>query len=144
MKPLLTLAFCALALTACRPEADEPPAPAEPAAAPEPAATPAPAGFSGDMNVIGTEPFWAVDIRAQALKLQRPDHETIEVANPGPVQEGGSFVWRSGPLTVTLTEATCSDGMSDRVYPYAAAVEVDGEGLSGCAAPAGADLGPPP
>jgi uncharacterized membrane protein len=96
-----------LALGACQPAApqDRPtPAPAAP--------PPAPAAYAGDFDVRGTEPFWAVEIR-----------------------EGGSTTVDGQALAVTLREdAACSDGMSDRAYPYAAVVVFGSETWRGCAA----------
>ena len=53
---------------------------------------------------------------------------------------GDTAVWEAkasdgAPLKVTLTVETCSDGMSDLVYPYRARVETTAEMLNGCAAP---------
>jgi uncharacterized membrane protein len=39
-------------------------------------------------------------------------------------------------LRLTLRKAACSDGMSDRRYPFTAEVEAGGEMLKGCARPA--------
>jgi uncharacterized membrane protein len=33
---------------------------------------PVAAGFSGDLNALGTEPFWAVTIRGDGLTFSRP------------------------------------------------------------------------
>ena len=42
---------------------------------------------------------------------------------------------RAQPLDIVLTRETCSDGMSDRRYPFAATVQFAGETLRGCAIP---------
>ena len=39
------------------------------------------------------------------------------------------------PFVLTLTAGTCSDGMSDTVYPLSAALTVNGEQRQGCANP---------
>jgi uncharacterized membrane protein len=123
-----------LALGACQPAApqDRPtPAPAAP--------PPAPAAYAGDFDVRGTEPFWAVEIREGGLTLQRPGRPPAAGANPGPRTSGGGAVWSTTvdgqALAVTLREdAACSDGMSDRAYPYAAVVVFGSETWRGCAA----------
>ena len=59
------------------------------------------------------------------------------MANPGPRLEGGAVVIAADAggeaFTVTLRDAECSDGMSDRVYPLEAEVTYRSETLKGCA-----------
>jgi uncharacterized membrane protein len=129
--PVLLVA--ALALCACKPapEMDEPIAPSNP---PPAAATPAsPPQFSGDLNALGTEPFWAVEIRQTTLKLSRPDAADVVVPNPGPKVEGEKGVWSAPGLVLTLTPGQCSDGMSDRTYPWYAEVTTVDATQKGCA-----------
>ena len=145
------------------------PPPEEPADAPEPPATVVmPEGaalFEGDLEVVGTEPFWSIQIRDRTMTLQRPhssgDHLpltadgsvsitiandvlTIRAEHQGPTLSAGSANWRASGISVTLRPGECSDGMSDRVYPLTAEADVNGERLKGCAYPTGMDLGPPP
>ena len=94
--------------------------------------------FSGDLNALGTEPFWGVSIRAEHVTLSRPGEEDIQGSNAGPKIEGGSATWTvSGgakPFTVTVTKGDCSDNMSDRHYPYKALLTFEERVLGGCAA----------
>lgn len=121
------------------------PAPVEPADAPEPEAAPEePAAFEGDFNAIGTEPFWALDIREGALVWNRMGEETRTLAADGPLISEDGARWISDEVAVTLTQAECSDGMSDRNYAYTAVVEVGAEILRGCATRPETDLGPAP
>lgn len=110
--------------------------------APPPADAPAVKGpdYSGDIDVLGAEPFWAVKIRAASVALSRPDHPEVSNANPGVRIDGQQGVWDSngptegeGRLVVRLTPGVCTDGMSDRVYRFSAEIWVDGETLKGCA-----------
>lgn len=110
--------------------------------APPPADAPAARGadYSGDLDVLGTEPFWTVKIRAAGLSLTRPDHPDVSNANPGVRLDGQQGVWDSngasqeqGRLVVRLTPGVCTDGMSDRVYRFRGEVWIDGETLRGCA-----------
>lgn len=116
------------------PAAPAPPAPPAPVVAPRP---PAPSSFDGAFNLVGTEPFWNMTIRPGGLTLTRPDHADLTAANPGFTELGKSALWTAtadkSRLTVTLTKASCSDGMSDRRYAYAAKVSLWGATLSGCA-----------
>lgn len=132
------LSILLLALAACGEApmgASEEPAP--PADAPASARTP---DYAGDIDVIGTEPFWAVKIRAASVALTRPDAPEVSNANPGVRIDGQQGVWDSngveegkGRVVVRLTPGVCTDGMSDRVYRFYAEVWIDGETLKGCA-----------
>jgi len=130
MRSFVLPATAALILGACAPQAPDG------SDAPAPADAP-PAAFSGDLDARGTEPFWALEIRARQITLRRPDHPAQMAANPGLKMSGDKAVWttKTGetPLTVTLSAEPCSDGMSDLKYPYAAEVVLGGETLKGCA-----------
>ena len=132
------LSLCAVsavvALTACsQPEAEKAPAaPAEPRAL---------AGVDLDqpLRVLGTEPFWAIDITPQGLTYSGVDRPEQKAPNSGPALQGTVAIWTEqteakGPLEVTLMATDCSDGMSDRTYPLTAKVEIGDETLTGCAA----------
>ncbi len=143
--PLVPVA-AALLVAACSPAASDMPAggatpPADAPATAEAAPT-APAGpdFARPINALGTEPFWGVEIRRDSLRLSGPDRKDLVAANGGPAVMGETAVWEAraadgSPLKVTLTAEACSDGMSDRAYPYRARVETTAEMLNGCAAP---------
>jgi uncharacterized membrane protein len=126
--PLLAL----LLLAACNrtEEASSPPPPADTPSLPPPMAV---SDFPGDFNAIGTEPFWGVEIRKEALTLTRPDSPPLALPNPGPAIENGRGVWKTEPFTLTLSASVCNDGMSDRTYPYTADLLLDGQPLQGCA-----------
>ncbi|MGH7028561.1 COG3650 family protein [Brevundimonas sp.] len=134
LAPLFAAVAAAAALAACsQPAADKAPAaPAEPRAL---------AGVDLDqpLRVLGTEPFWAVEITATGLTYSGVDRPEQKAANPGPALQGTVAIWTTEteaktPLVVTLTATDCSDGMSDRTYPLTARVEIGGESLTGCAA----------
>jgi len=123
-----------LALAACSQPAEKAPAPAKV----EPRAL---AGVDLDqpVRVLGTEPFWAVEIKPDGLTYSGVDRAEQKAANPGPSLQGTVASWTAKTeagtdLTVTLTATDCSDGMSDRIYPLTAKVEIGDETLTGCAA----------
>jgi len=126
-----------LALAAC----GEAPMGASEGAATAPADAPASAppgpDFSGDFDLVGTEPFWAGRIRPDGLSLARPGQAEVRAGNPGVRVEGGAGVWDAGALVLRLRAEPCSDGMSDRRYRYRAEAALDGQTLRGCAAAAG-------
>lgn len=135
MRPALLLA-CVLLTAACSENTEAVP-PTEP--------TPVEPRVLGgvDLNqplrVIGNEPFYAVEIRPDALVYSGVDRPEQRAANPGPVIQGTTAVYATATgngtaLVVTLSDTDCSDGMSDRTYPLTARVEVGEETLNGCAA----------
>ena len=130
---LIAAATALAALTACsQPTAEKAPAAAE-------ARTLAGVDLDQPLRVLGTEPFWAVEITPAGLTYSGVDRPEQRAANPGPALQGTVAVWTTeteakAPLVVTLTATDCSDGMSDRTYPLTAKVEIGGESLTGCAA----------
>lgn len=118
--------------------AAKPPAEKAPAMPPPKADLPAnppkaEADYRADLNLTGTEPFWGVQIRKDRITLTRPDHPDISTRNPGVSISGETASWNAGEIMITLTpQRWCSDGMSDRQYPYAAEVKVGNEVLKGC------------
>lgn len=129
------LAVLILSLAAC----SEPAPPAE-----APAPPPEPVMLGGvDLNqpvrVLGTEPFWSVEMTPDALVYSTPEGEGLRSANPGPTVQGTTAVFAAATadgtaLVVTLIATECSDGMSDRTYPLTARVEAGNETFNGCAA----------
>jgi len=130
-----TLAAC---LTACLTACGEAPMGASEGASTAPADAPASAApgpdFSGDFELVGTEPFWGGGIRPDGLSLTRAGEAEIRADNPGVRVEEGAGVWRAGALVLRLRAEPCSDGMSDRRYGYRAEVTLAGQALRGCAA----------
>lgn len=135
--PLLALAL--LGLVACSDSGKTPTGEA-------PAAPPAPVTL-GDVDLnqpvraIGTEPFWGIEITPQSLTYTAVDHPGLTAANPGPTIQGTTAVYAAAggdgtTLVVTLIATECSDGMSDRIYPLTARVELGSQTLNGCAASA--------
>lgn len=145
----LVFVFAAL-LTACTPSdpaSQEPSAAASAPAAPsltEPpfaGAASAASPLAGDLRILGTEPFWAIDLsKANNTAAYRRMGEADVVLGFPTESNGpdGAFVLTStsaqGDMVMTLRKQDCSDGMSDRTYPWQAEVAFKGETLKGCAA----------
>jgi uncharacterized membrane protein len=89
------------------------------------------------ISLIGTEPFWNVRIADGAATYANPEHPdghppfavTRFAGNNG---LGFSGTFSGAAFTATLTPGECSDGMSDRTYPYIATVAIADRTLSGC------------
>ena len=100
-----------------------------------PAAEPAAARY----RFTGTEPFWGGTIDGATILYQTPEDQagkpvaaTIAKAGPATLYSG---TLDGRPFVLTLAPGTCSDGMSDTVYPLTAALTVQGEQRRGCASP---------
>jgi len=97
------------------------------------------AGIGADevVHFTGTEPFWGGQVSGSSLTYTTPEDQkgaTIAVSRFA----GRNGVSYSGDLAgaafvVALTPGSCSDGMSDRRYPFVATLQVKGEQREGCA-----------
>ena len=95
--------------------------------------------LNGDISVLGTEPFWAVGFEGPAMNYSGLDRPEQRAPRPAPVVTETTATWTTtteagNALVVTLSDADCSDGMSDRSYPLEAVVQIGDETLHGCAA----------
>ncbi len=148
----LGLAVLVLALAGCAqepgdtvasPTADETTAVTDPAAG---AAVPgdtddrrpfAEIGPDETVNFTGTEPFWGGKVTGASLTYSTPeniDGTAIPVerfAGRGGVSYGGTF--QGAAFDIMITPGQCSDGISDRTYPYTVTLAVEGEQRRGCA-----------
>ena len=143
------LVLTVLLLAACRaePVTDQPvenvantgaggPTPAHSAApsAPAPAASP-----TARYRFTGTEPFWGGTIDGTTIIYKTPDDQAGETITATVTTEGTTTRYAGTldgkPFILKLTPGTCSDGMSDTVYPLHAVLAVRGEPRQGCASP---------
>lgn len=97
------------------------------------------AGIAPDdvVRFTGTEPFWGGDVTGDRLTWTTPekiDGVTTRVtrfAGRGGLGFTGTLDGR--PLTMTVTPGACSDGMSDRSYPFTVSVQLGQDPLlTGC------------
>lgn len=96
------------------------------------------AGIAADETVrfVGTEPFWGGSVSSGTLIYttpERPDGDRIAVerfAGRGGVSWTGNL--RGSRFALAVTPGVCSDGMSDRTYPFVATLEVEGGQQNGC------------
>ena len=118
-----------LAILSCRP----------PERAPEP---PPPSGtvVHEAWRALGTEPFWHLDVTTSGLRFTTPeDTAGIIIPSVTPHSQGDTTRWAGQtertPFDVRVWPGSCSDGMSDRVWPARALVLIDGRTWHGCAEP---------
>lgn len=97
------------------------------------------AAISADetIHLTGTEPFWGGTVQRERFLYRTPENQAGE---PIAVKRfaGNSGLAFSGvrggrPVDLMITRGICSDGMSDRTYPYTATLRIDSEQRSGCA-----------
>lgn len=91
------------------------------------------------IRALGTEPFWSVAITRDTMVYTGVDRDEQRAGNPQPVVQGTTAIYTAATndgsaMVVTLIATECSDGMSDRVYPLTAKVELGEVSLNGCAA----------
>ncbi|XJJ66433.1 hypothetical protein WBP07_13300 [Novosphingobium sp. BL-8A] len=89
------------------------------------------------IRVSGTEPFWNAEVRDGLITYRTPerpggDQTTVtRFAGRGGVSFSGTLAGRD--FTLAIGPGPCSDGMSDRHYPYNALLKIGGEVRKGCA-----------
>lgn len=89
---------------------------------------------------LGNEPFWNVSIMPDSIVWRTPEHlEGIHFPPTARERSGGVITWRTArsgtpaSLELSIERMTCSDGMSDRVYPYKATLTLYAQTFTGCA-----------
>jgi uncharacterized membrane protein len=93
---------------------------------------------AGAWRAIGNEPFWGLDIDSTGLRFRTPE-DTTGIRWPPliPVVRGDTVRWvgktERAAVDARIWPVRCSDGMSDRVWPYAAVVRIDSTAYRGCA-----------
>jgi uncharacterized membrane protein len=88
------------------------------------------------VTLLGTEPFWNLEVASGEGLWRSPENQSgtrfalTRFAGNGGLGFTGTLYGRQ--LTATLTPGQCSDGMSDRIFPFVATIALDGETLQGC------------
>lgn len=94
-------------------------------------------GAAETVRFTGTEPFWGGQVVGTALTYSTPEiPDGIDIVVTRFAGRGGlswSGMYDGARLVLAVTAGECSDGMSDRTYPFVATLEVKGEQRSGCA-----------
>lgn len=89
------------------------------------------------IRFTGAEPFWGGTVRGGELVYSTPENqggETIPVRRfAGNNGLGFSGMRGGAPFDMTITPGACSDGMSDRSYPFTVTLKLGEEQRSGCA-----------
>lgn len=95
------------------------------------------------LKLIGTEPFWNISVSEDKIVYTQMEGKAVEFPYniPDPSKNENERVYRTvngkGTIRIQLLKQDCSDGMSDKVYPYKALVEMTQMNkitkISGCA-----------
>ncbi|MCL4673374.1 MAG: hypothetical protein KJZ64_10655 [Sphingomonadaceae bacterium] len=100
------------------------------------------APFSGiaeseTIRFTGTEPFWGGEAKGESLTYstpENPDGTTITVSRfAGNSGLGLSGTMEGAKFDLVVTLGECSDGMSDRTYPFTVTLQLGEETRTGCA-----------
>lgn len=101
-----------------------------------------PEGFTGIADdetifVGGTEPFWGGEVARDQMVYttpENPDGTSFRVERfTGQGGLGFSGTLGGETMDMTVTPGSCSDGMSDRTYPYTVTLQIGEEQREGCA-----------
>jgi uncharacterized membrane protein len=88
------------------------------------------------LRFSGTEPFWGGSVTGSTLTWttpEKPEGTTIKVDRfSGNNGLGFSGKLDAAEFNMAVTHAPCSDGMTDRVYPFTVTVEISEAPQSGC------------
>ena len=119
------------------------------AAAPTPAATtpePDPVALSflpAEFRATGTEPFWSIAVTKTQLTYTTPENQagvTVPVIRQDGAENALFTATIAGqPLQLLITPGACSDGMSDKTYPWTVEKTLGEDSVDGCAEPPSAD-----
>lgn len=101
--------------------------------------------FPGTLDCTGTEPFWSLAVRPSSVALDQMSGPGFNgTAGTRTRAEARSDRWslrafdKGRNLTAVITRQQCSDGMSDRRYPYTVDVLLSEQEahshISGCCA----------
>ena len=97
------------------------------------------AGIGADevIRFTGTEPFWGGEVKGETLTyttIDNPKGDAIAVKRfAGRNGLGVSGQLQGAAFDMTITPGACSDGMSDRSYPFTVTLLVGQETRNGCA-----------
>ncbi len=86
---------------------------------------------------LGTEPFWSVEIAPGELTYATPEQLLGTSILAARAADAHGITWTGTldgrALALRVEPGRCSDGMSDKVYPYTASLRLGAEVRRGCA-----------
>lgn len=131
----IAVLLVAIALPACQPMAGE--GAGQSAIAKDPTAPFSAIAPDETIRFLGTEPFWNGEITGSRLRYATPEDQagqTITVRRfAGNNGLGFTGTLRGASLDLAITPGACSDGMSDRRFPFTVTLKLGDDQRSGCA-----------
>ena len=133
MRPAPLSIIALLSLAACQPGADE-------AAVPGDRKDDRPfseISAKETVRFLGTEPFWGGSVAGDQMTYETPEKPAGErltvtrFAGRGGLSYSGTLAGAN--LTMTITPGSCSDGMSDRRFPFTVMLQIGDQLRNGCA-----------
>jgi uncharacterized membrane protein len=98
---------------------------------------PPPPGSGTRFQALGTEPFWSVEVIDGGLRYSTPENLKGTDLSARLALEGSARIWtgtlEGAAFKLRIEPGTCSDGMSDTVYQWQAALTIGDAALQGCA-----------
>jgi uncharacterized membrane protein len=89
------------------------------------------------LHFTGTEPFWGGEVADGTLTYSTPENiDGTQIAVERFAGRNGlsfSGTLEGAEFVMAVTPGACSDGMSDRTYPFTVTLQVRGEQRQGCA-----------
>lgn len=90
-----------------------------------------------ELHFRGTEPFWGGEVTGSEMTYRTPGRPEGQRVTVSRFNGRGGFSY-SGKLdgmtfTMAVTPGQCSDGMSDRSYPFVVTMQRGEQQLHGCA-----------
>ncbi|WP_201739110.1 COG3650 family protein [Flavisphingopyxis soli] len=88
------------------------------------------------LHVTGTEPFWGGTVTGDTVTYTTPENQAGEAipvhrfAGRGGVSFTG--LYNGADFALMVTPGTCSDGMSDRTYPFTVTLKLAEDVRRGC------------
>lgn len=90
-----------------------------------------------NLHFTGTEPFWGGEVSGSMLTYRTPENvkgERVAVSRfSGRGGTSFSGALSEGSFTLAVSNGPCTDGMSDRQYPFMATITLGERTLKGCA-----------
>jgi len=91
---------------------------------------------SETLHFVGTEPFWGGQVTGSALTYTTPEDQAGQAVQVERFagRGGVSFTGMLGgeEFVMMATPLACSDGMSDRSYPFTITLEIGKDTRAGC------------
>lgn len=94
-------------------------------------------GPNETLHFTGTEPFWGGEVAGGTMRYATPENPDGSAVAVDRFAGNNGVSWTGmmggAEFTLAVTPGRCSDGMSDRSYPFVAMLDLGGETREGCA-----------